>query len=108
MEAPAPQSPKPAEKKGSTWKQVRIVLLLLLLGVLALIIIKNRHGVSFWLFAEYTDTPLIVLLLLAVLLGAIITAIVLSVRASRKRNEVLRLSKENRKLQEELQRSSHR
>jgi len=105
METPVPQPPKPAEKRGSIWKQVRIVLLLLLLGVLALIIIKNRHGVSFWLFREYTDTPLIALLLLAVLLGAIITAIVLSVRASRKRNEVLRLSKENRKLQEELTRA---
>jgi uncharacterized integral membrane protein len=102
MEPPQTHQAGIEEKKGITWKHVRIVFVLLLIGLAILIAGKNAHPVEFWLFKWFDRASLILLMLISMLLGGVITWIIISVRASRKRSELRRLRNEVQRLREEL------
>lgn len=100
--------PHVPEKKRITKKQVRLIFLLLIASLAVILVVQNTDEVPITLWFWEVTSPLIVLMLISMALGALIAIIVASVRASRKKNESAKLRNEVKSLQDELRKTNQR
>jgi uncharacterized integral membrane protein len=107
MEHTSPTAQAP-QKGGITKKQVRLIGLLVALALAVILVAQNTAEVKLTLWFFPVTISLIVLMLICMVLGAILTWILISVRASRKKNEATKLRNEVKKLQDELKKTNQR